>query len=269
MGRQHETLTMHCVVLTGASRGFGRALAVEMARAETCLHFILTARDESDLRQTRTEIAALDPTGTIQLHRFDMSDTEQVADYVDQLISAIPARTSNITLINNAGSLGPLQRVEAPINVSALNTAIALNLTAPMVITSRVLRAAASLNSSLTIVNVSSLAAVQPFDCWSTYCSLKAAREMFHRCVAHESAESKNDRVRVLNYAPGPLDTQMQAQVRTDMPPVPLKAGFSDMHSKGLLVDPRESAKILVRLLKQNEFDSGAHIDYYDVSSKL
>ena len=61
----------------------------------------------------------------------------------------------------------------------------------------------------------------------------------------------------------------MQAQIRTDMPHVPLKAGFSDMHSKGLLVDPQDSAKILVRLLKQNDFESGAHIDYYDVSSKL
>jgi hypothetical protein len=57
----------------------------------------------------------------------------------------------------------------------------------------------------------------------------------------------------------------MQAQIRTDMPHVPLKAGFSDMHSKGLLVDPQESAKILV----ENDFESGAHIDYYDVSSKL
>lgn len=65
--------------------------------------------------------------------------------------------------------------------------------------------------TKLEIVNVSSLAAVMSFESWGYYCAGKAARDMFHKTIALEHV---NDGVVVINYAPGPLDTDMQKEIR-------------------------------------------------------
>lgn len=55
------------------------------------------------------------------------------------------------------------------------------------------------------VVHISSLCGVQPFKTWGLYCSAKAARNMFFKTMAVEEPN-----IRVLNYAPGPLDNDMQ-----------------------------------------------------------
>lgn len=61
-------------------------------------------------------------------------------------------------------------------------------------------------NVALEIVNISSLCAVQPFKSWGLYCAGKAARDMLFKVLADEEPN-----ILVLNYAPGPLDNEMQA----------------------------------------------------------
>ena len=89
------------------------------------------------------------------------------------------------------------------------------------------------------------------------------ARDMFHRSLA---LECPPDRLRVLNYAPGPMDTGMQRQIREEMPDdSELKRQFREMFSEGRLVNPKDSARRLVRLLRRDQYENGAHVDYYDV----
>ena len=125
-----------------------------------------------------------------------------------------------------------------------------------------------------TVVNVSSLAAQQPFPSWSVYCAGKAARDMYHSALAAEQRSkwqdmdsSKGSReVRVLNYAPGPLDTNMQATIReAEKHDTTLGTVYTDMKQKNLLVDPLVSAeKLLLLLHTPRSFKSGDHVDYYD-----
>ncbi|CAN7944450.1 unnamed protein product [Ixodes pacificus] len=89
------------------------------------------------------------------------------------------------------------------------------------------------------------------------YCTGKAARDMYMKVVALENLS-----VSVLNYAPGPVDTAMFAQ---------LKRGTKEceaMHDSrirdGLLLTPEKTAGRLVGILRDHEFTSGDHIDYYD-----
>ncbi len=79
-----------------------------------------------------------------------------------------------------------------------------------------------------------------------------------------DSMEFKS-RIRVLNYAPGPLDTQMQEQIRRSMPPVPTRIAFEEMHRNKTLIDPQVSAAVLIKLLENDTYENGAHIDYFDV----
>lgn len=83
---------------------------------------------------------------------------------------------------------------------------------------------------------------------------------MFHKSLALE-----NPQCRVLNYAPGPLDTRMQDQIRIDMPECPLREQFREMKAKNMLIKPQESAQKLISLVEKDEFESGVHLDYYDI----
>lgn len=90
---------------------------------------------------------------------------------------------------------------------------------------------------------------------------------MFFKCLATEQQDSieGQERVRILSYAPGPLDTDMQTQIRLCMPDVGLRRVFEEMHSSNQLIDPMTSALKLVGLLERDEFKNGSHLDYYDV----
>jgi sepiapterin reductase len=108
----------------------------------------------------------------------------------------------------------------------------------------------------LTLVNMSSLAALQPFDCWSLYCCGKAARDQFFRSVALEFPH-----VRVLNYAPGPCDTRLKTQILTEMPDGnELKAQMQALD----WIPVEKTVDVLLNLLLKNEFENGTHLDYYD-----
>ena len=72
--------------------------------------------------------------------------------------------------------------------------------------------------TNFSVVNVSSLCAVQAFESWGIYCAGKAARDMYHAVLAQElskrSGDNTGSKILVLNYAPGPLDTDMQKEIR-------------------------------------------------------
>lgn len=63
-------------------------------------------------------------------------------------------------------------------------------------------------SAAIEVINISSLCAVQPFKSWGLYCAGKAGRDMLFKVLA---AEEPN--VTVLNYAPGPLDNDMQVRL--------------------------------------------------------
>lgn len=118
--------------------------------------------------------------------------------------------------------------------------------------------------NKLRIVNISSLCAIQPFGSWSIYCAGKSAREMFHKVAADELKD--NTSIKILNYAPGPLDTDMQKEIREGAAVDPVIQGFfKSMKDENKLVDSSESADKLVKLIIADSFVSGAHVDFYDL----
>ncbi len=148
------------------------------------------------------------------------------------------------------------------------------------------------------VVNVSSLAAVQPFESWGMYCAGacptpplqdlpsppprsyffppppkkhntgKAARDMLTTTIAKEqqaTAGANASSHKTLNYAPGPLDTDMQAELRGCERLHPATREWSlEAFKEGRLVPPAASAAKCLRILVEDTFESGAHVDYYD-----
>ena len=113
--------------------------------------------------------------------------------------------------------------------LEALTREINANLSSSFYLTSEVVRRFKQNDYlsalELVIVNISSLAAIQPFPTWSVYSAGKAGREMYHKILAEENKNSfpsthhqpaQTLSIRVLNYAPGPLDTDMQLAIREE-----------------------------------------------------
>ena len=220
----------------------------------------------------------------IDLIAVDLSDLSQLTAAAEAFfgaaISSSPADRvySKIIFINNAGTLGPLSFIGAHSDVlPEMNAAFGLNVTSACFLTSELVRRqTAGLYSPTTkvvIVNVSSLAALQPFDSWSIYCAGKAAREMYHKVLAEESAKRGGGGAllfRVLNYAPGPLDTDMQMQIREGpMVHKETQEYFKEMHATGKLVDPVSSATRLARIVLMEAYSSGAHVDFFDAIAEI
>ena len=119
------------------------------------------------------------------------------------------------------------------------------------------------------IVNVSSLAAIQPFESWGVYCAGKAARDMFYKVLAKEiEIKFPEYPVSILNYAPGPLDTNMQKEIREN-PGVDKNTQeyFQQLKANDQLIDPMTSAMKLVSYLNQSPipFKNGDHVDFFDI----
>ncbi|KAI8474539.1 MAG: hypothetical protein J3K34DRAFT_492790 [Monoraphidium minutum] len=205
-----------------------------------------------------------------------------------------PSAYASVLLVHNAGQTGDLVPAWEQ-SAHNIRRQVDLNVTSPAVISAAVMRAfmGSPVCCEITICNISSVSWCRPYEAFGVYAAGKAARHMLlvatpaleadlmHRPNqqqdAHDSSSSSGGggdacggvgpRLRALSYAPGPIDTDMQAAAREALPPIPLKAAFEANHVAGRLVDPRDSAAALARLLARPraEVANGSHWDYYDL----
>lgn len=276
-----------CVLLTGASRGFGVALATTFAEhyRDTFsltaqeptsgssndadqLMFILLARNATQLSVVAQNLRMIDSRIKVHTIACDLS-TEQAIQTVEEFFrnNTLLFEHSNFghyVLLHNAGSIGDTHLQCKSISYAQKrDDYYRLNVFSVMEITAIFLGktdpSLGGVAATRSIINISSLAAIQPFTGLVDYCMGKAAREAYFRQLVHELAEDKAiGLIRVLNYAPGPLETDMFDTLRTD-----------SLVSKAFQkIDPlttTQSAVKLMKLLAEDSYADGAHVDYYDV----
>ena len=194
---------MSTAIVTGASRGFGRALAIELARAGWNL--VIDARDGSDLESAS---AAIDDAGTGDVVAIpgDVTDPEHATLLVD---AAIEAGGFSL-LVNNASLLGPSpQPTVATTRSMSYERSLATNLVAPLRLIQLSLphlRAAGG-----TVVNVTSDAAVEGYEGWGGYGSSKAGLEQLSNVLAVEEPD-----ITVYWLDPGDMNTRMHQEAFPD-----------------------------------------------------
>ena len=231
-------------LVTGASRGIGRAVALELARAGA--HVIALARTSGALEELDDEIRALG--GSATLVPVDLKDYEAL----DRLGAAIHERWGKLdVLVANAGLLGALSPL-GHIEPKVWDDVMAVNVTANW----RLIRSLDPLlraSDAGRAVFVSSGAAHKGTAYWGVYAVSKAALEMLARTYAAETASTP---VKVMLANPGPLRTAMRRaampgedpqSLRTpeDFAPHLVKLVLPEWQESGLIYDFRED-----RLLK-------------------
>ncbi|NXR13572.1 SPRE reductase, partial [Semnornis frantzii] len=252
-----------CVV-TGASRGFGRSLVRLLApRLGHGSVLLLLARSAAQLAELAAELRGTYSGLRVEFVAADLGCEQGLRQATAALREMLPAGPpGHLLLINNAGSLGDISKTFLDLTDPVeINSYFAFNITSALCLTSSALQAFGKQpGSSRTVVNISSLCALKPFKNWALYCSGKAARDMMFQVLALEEPD-----VRVLNYAPGPLDTDMQLLARTATGDAAMRQVFQNMQESGQLIDCSVSAQKLLKLLEEDTFCSGAHVDFYSI----
>jgi NAD(P)-dependent dehydrogenase (short-subunit alcohol dehydrogenase family) len=183
-------------LITGASRGLGRALAAGLAREGFAL--IIDARDGAALDAAADEIRAAG--GAVTAVCGDVTDPAHRA----ALLRAAGGRLD--LLVNNAGILGasPLPAL-ADYPADELRTAFEVNVIAPIALTQLMLPLLRANGGA--VLNITSDAAVEAYAGWGGYGAAKAALEQASNVLAAEELA-----VRVWWADPGDLRTEMHQQ---------------------------------------------------------
>ena len=257
-------------LITGSSRGFGRAIAKLSVAKDSILknahhgsQFVLLSRNLDDLNETKSMMEA---TGfdmarfCVKLISTDLACAQQFESDFNGLLASLSSSFDKVLVFNNAGSLGDISKDIFNYQWSILEYQkyFSLNVTSSIFMINSIINKFS--DSDITLVQTSSLCAVQTMTFMSLYCASKATMDMFFKCVATDHAN-----VKTLNYAPGPLDTDMGIEMRDKNHSEETRKFFSKLFKEGTIIDPFDSANKLMKLLQNLDFNNGAHIDYYDV----
>ena len=231
------------VLVTGASRGIGRAVALECARRGA--QVLALARTVGALEELDDDAAEL--MGRISLVPADLTDAEVVA----RLPAALAERFGRLDgLVLNAGTLGELAPVP-DVDGKVLSNALQVNVTANWALLAGLdplLRA----SQAGRVVGVTSSRARKHVPFWSVYGATKAA---FEHLVLTYAAERGDSAVRANLFDPGPVATRMRAEA---MPG----------EDQSALTQPEEVAVLIADMVEAGYGETGATRAFRDVGAE-
>jgi NAD(P)-dependent dehydrogenase (short-subunit alcohol dehydrogenase family) len=188
-------------LITGASRGIGRAIAEKLAGKD--VELLLHGRDTVALAQTRKVVEPQCAKVTPLIH--DLATVHGVSDLIAE---AGPGPID--LLVNNAG----IAVVKPFTEITSIEweQTVGVNITAPFLL---IQRFAPRMPPGSSVVNILSVAAKTAFAGWSAYCMSKFALEGFSRCAREELRDRK---IRVINVYPAATDTDIWSRVEGKWP---------------------------------------------------
>lgn len=233
------------VLVTGAGKGIGRAIAV-MA-AERGATVVAVSRSEDDLKELAAEIGCR--TFSVDLSDAGASrEVAKAAQPVDYLV--------------NCAGLAILESV-LDVAVESFDELIAVNTRAPLIFTQEYARARIASGKPGAVVNVSSLSAFTGFADHAAYCASKGALDAMSRVMANELGRHA---IRVNCVDPAITLTAMARKAWSD--PVKSAPMLSRM-PLGRFIEPEEVAEVVLFLLSDRAsmvngvslpIDSGFHV---------
>lgn len=220
---------MKYAVITGGSRGLGRALVNELSSDGWIVkEFSRSGKGSNHIDGDMANIEEM---------------SEAFHNYLDQLVGV-----KELLFIHNAAVLEPIKKFE-DVTVEEFKRNSVINVDTPLVLFQSILKKFRGSSCKKTLVNISSGAAVKGHAGWSLYCLGKAAIENFFNALYLEELHEKHP-FTIINYDPGIMDTQMQEEIRSaDKRSFPELERFKSFKRDGNLSDPVAVAKDIIYLL--------------------
>lgn len=238
-GREGFGNTGKLFVVTGVSSGLG----LELCR-------LLLEQGNGVVGLGRRKPAELEAWPFFRFVRLDLENTSELEGLWVELCSpwSLPdVFPGGVTLVNNSAVLdpvGPLKHMKG-VDVSRH---LAVNLVAPLLLTSGFLQLTAQYSFPKAVYNITSGAALRGKAGWTAYCASKAALNRWTESLALEQSLEQYP-VLVFAIDPGIMDTPMQEQIRSYQPSeFPLVEQFKGYKEEGGLLQPRLVAQRVLQI---------------------
>lgn len=243
-------------IVTGTSTGLGLSFVEELVAKNNVVFSIS--------RSVSQELTKLEESGFLFHYNCDVTDEEKLLGVLKAIFDEVLKKEFiSITLINNAGTINPIGSVGTN-DYQLLSKSIDTNIKAPILISEFFIKKTQSLAVAKFILNVSSGAGRKPYAGWATYCAAKAGLDLFTECIGVEQLKEGKP-VKVISFAPGVVDTNMQVTIRNTSKEVfDAVSRFIDLKNKKQLFSPQFVAKRLLNLLESDKTVSGGCYDVRD-----
>jgi benzil reductase ((S)-benzoin forming) len=250
---------MKHIIITGHSKGLGAGIAMNLINENHHIHGI-SRTDNSEL-----QILASARGCKMTFYPCDLSHTDSISPVMDQIFHYISEEEqeqppTGMYLINNAGVVGPIGPAHTH-EPAEIDWHIRINLMAPFLLTSDFIRHASAYQIQKRVINISSGAAVNPYEGLSIYCIGKAGLDMITRSFGLEQEKEKHP-TEVMSIAPGVIDTHMQTYMRA-VPDEKFKQKdrFVQLKEKGQLISPETAGRKFAEILFSSDFKNGEVTD--------
>ncbi|HEY2257749.1 MAG TPA: SDR family NAD(P)-dependent oxidoreductase [Variovorax sp.] len=248
----------HLVVITGASRGLGRAMAEQLLQPGR--HLLCISRRSDPQLAERARAAGAE----LEQWQLDLGEAVAAAARLSEWLRHIQPNTFDYaTLINNAGTVGQPRPLSEGI-ASELAQALRVGLEAPMLLAGAFLGATKDWRAERKVLNISSGLGRSAMGSQAPYCAAKAGMDHFSRAVALEEKVAPRG-AKIVSLAPGVIDTDMQVQLReSDAAVFPDRVRFEKLKAEGHLDSPAAAAAKVLKFLDRADFGSNPVADVRD-----
>ncbi|XP_058446267.1 sepiapterin reductase [Malaya genurostris] len=250
-------------LITGASRGIGQRMAIETTRKfKPGSIVVLLARSASGLESTRKEILDSNPHISVVTSSVDLNNASKLLleDIIEKSLAKTPVTNFQLAaIIHNVGTIGNVERKAIDMSDrQEWEEYFATNLFTVGVLNSCFLNKFRECAKKL-VVNITSKACAVPFKSMGYYCAGKAAREMYFKVLADEESD-----LVVLNYSPGPVDTDMTVDIQGRSNAEEIRNYFQGLRETTTMLTTQQTTAKFLSILEAGQFKSGDHVDYYD-----
>ena len=233
------------VVVTGSSKGLGKALVTRLLEDET-LHVIGISRQVEPNRDRYTPLS------------IDLADTRILVHELGKIFPS--GNYDELTLINNAGWIGEIAPF-GKLDPGGILDIHRVNVVAPAILMNAFAARYRDYSSKKTVINISSGAAVKAVDGWSGYCASKAALNQM-TLVAQKEADLHQLGIRYIALSPGIIDTPMQENIRSaSLENFSQLKKFQGLKTESQLSTPAETAAKVIFLLNHLDTMPGVLLD--------
>lgn len=217
---------MTACLITGASRGIGRAIAVKLSEREDIQNFVLLARSQKGLEETKS---LMNPEKRVDIYSVDVTRFEEIQKIVDQVIRDFGTIDY---LLNVAGYAEPKSLLETTID--NWTQTYLINVHSVFFITREVVKHMKKTGGK--ILNVASTAGMSSRPGWLAYASSKAAVISMSKTLSDELAEYG---IKVYCISPGRCATELRRILAPD-------------EDQSKIMQPEHVADVVNNLLSEN-----------------
>jgi len=235
MAENPEASTSPTAIVTGASSGVGRATAIQLAEAG--YRVALVARSEDKLNETAQACTEAGAPET-QVIALDISRADACRAVIEQVMQG----WGRVDALANVAGYAPLKPIEQ-VTPEMWQQNMDINLSAIVHLTAACWKPWRKQKSGV-VVNVSSMASIDPFPGFAIYASAKVGVNMFTLCTAREGERIG---VKAVAIAPGAIETPM------------LRENFNEkMIPADQTLSPDQVAEVIVQCITgERDFESG------------